>query len=66
MLNTPQHDLKGRKPEQSEWLLAEGGAKRNPRYRDTPHDAFEDREYHLLQRLLSIPSLLLANNGENV
>ena len=47
MLNTPQHDLKGRKPEQSEWLLAEGGAKRNPRYRDTPHDAFEKRENRL-------------------
>ena len=26
-------------PERSEWLLAEGAAKRNPRYRDTPHDA---------------------------
>ena len=35
----PQHDLKGRMPEQSEWLLAEGGAKRNPRYRDSHHEA---------------------------
>ena len=26
-------------PEQSEWLLAVGGAKRNPRYRATPHNA---------------------------
>ena len=32
----PQHDLKGRMPERSEWLLAGGGAKRNPRYRDNP------------------------------
>ncbi len=29
----------GRMPEQSEWLLAVGGAKRNPRYRATPHNA---------------------------
>ena len=35
----PQHDLKGRMPERSEWLLAGGGAKRNPRYRATNHDA---------------------------
>ena len=34
-----QHDLKGRMPERSEWLLAGGGAKRNPRYRATNHDA---------------------------
>ena len=33
------HDLKGRMPERSEWLVAEGGAKRNPRYSDTPHNA---------------------------
>ena len=33
------HDLKGRTPEQSEWLLAEGAAKRNPRYRDALFDA---------------------------
>ena len=26
-------------PERSEWLLAEGGAKRNPRYRDAHRDA---------------------------
>ena len=26
-------------PEQSEWLLAEGAAKRNPRYRDALFDA---------------------------
>ena len=32
-------DLKGRMPERSKWLLAEGAAKRNPRYRDAPHDA---------------------------
>ena len=32
-------DLKGRTPEQSEWLLAEGAAKRNPRYRDALFDA---------------------------
>ena len=37
--NTPQHDLKGRMPERSEWLVAEGAAKRNPRYRATHHYA---------------------------
>ena len=26
-------------PERSEWLVAEGVAKRNPRYRATPHNA---------------------------
>ena len=36
---TPQRDLKGRMPERSEWLLAEGVAKRNPRYRDGSHVA---------------------------
>ena len=35
----PLRDLKGRMPEQSEWLLAEGAAKRNPRYRDALFDA---------------------------
>ena len=35
----PQHDLKGRMPEQNEWLLAGGGAKRNPRYRYIHHYA---------------------------
>ena len=35
----PQHDLKGRMPERSEWLVAGGGAKRNPRYRDGSHVA---------------------------
>ena len=34
-----QHDLQARMPERSEWLLAGGGAKRNPRYRATNHDA---------------------------
>ena len=34
-----QHDLKGRMPERSEWLVAEGGAKRNPRYHATHRDA---------------------------
>ena len=32
-------DLKGRRPERSEWLVAEGVAKRNPRYRDALFDA---------------------------
>ena len=31
---TPQHDLKGRTPERSEWLVAGGVAKRNPRFHD--------------------------------
>ena len=35
----PLRELKGRTPEQSEWLLAEGAAKRNPRYRDALFDA---------------------------
>ena len=43
----PQHDLKGRMPERSEWLLAEGGAKRNPRYRNIFRDASERRENRL-------------------
>ena len=29
--NRHRHDLKGRMPERSEWLVAGGGAKRNPR-----------------------------------
>ena len=39
-------------PERSEWLVAEGGAKRNPRYHATP-PLCEEREYHLLWRLFS-------------
>ena len=50
---TPQHDLKVRTPERSEWLVAGGVAKRNPRYRDTNHNASERREYHLHWRLFS-------------
>ena len=41
-------------PERSEWLVAGGGAKRNPRYRDA-HPLCEERENHLLWRLLSRP-----------
>ena len=40
-------------PERSEWLVAEGGAKRNPRYRDAHQDAFEERENRLPCRLFS-------------
>ena len=40
-------------PERSDWLLAGGGAKRNPRYRGSHHDASERREYRLPRRLLS-------------
>ena len=50
---TPQHDLKGRTPERSEWLVAGGVAKRTPRYRATNHNASERREYRLPWRLLS-------------
>ena len=52
-----QRDLKGRMPERSEWLLAEGVAKRNPRYRNILRDASERRENQLpwLQRYLSMP-----------
>ena len=39
VITMPQRDLKGLMPEQSEWLLAEGAAKRNPRYRDALFDA---------------------------
>ena len=34
-----QHDLKGRMPERSEWLVAGGVAKRNPRYHNAHQDA---------------------------
>ena len=40
-------------PERSEWLVAGGGAKRNPRYRGSHHDASERRENRLPRRLLS-------------
>ena len=40
-------------PERSEWLVAEGAAKRNPRYRGSHHDASERRENRLPRRLLS-------------
>ena len=39
-------------PERSEWLVAEGVAKRNPRYRDAP-PLCEGRENWLPWRLLS-------------
>ena len=50
-------DLKGRMPERSKWLLAEGAAKRNPRYRDALFDAknanigFLDSDFRVLQTL---------------
>ena len=51
-------------PERSEWLVAGGGAKRNPRYHDTRHYAFEEREYHLLWRPLSRPpDAFLGDDG---
>ena len=40
-------------PERSEWLLAEGGAKRNPRYRNIFRDASERRENRLPWQLFS-------------
>ena len=52
---TPQHDLKGRTPERSEWLLAGGAAKRSPRYHDAHHNAFEERENRLPWQLISRP-----------
>ena len=51
-------------PERSEWLVAGGVAKRNPRYRDDHHYASERRENRLPRRLLSRLSdafLLLAD-----
>ena len=39
-------------PERSEWLVAGGVAKRNPRYRDAP-PLCEERENRLPRRLLS-------------
>ena len=41
-------------PERSEWLVAGGGAKRNPRYHATP-PLCEEREYHFPRHLLSRP-----------
>ena len=40
-------------PERSEWLVAGGGAKRNPRYHNAHQDAFEERENRLPCRLFS-------------
>ena len=40
-------------PERSEWLVAGGVAKRNPRYHATTLDASERRENRLPWRLLS-------------
>ena len=40
-------------PERSEWLVAGGAAKRNPRYHPAPLDASERRENRLPRRLLS-------------
>ena len=37
-------------PERSEWLVAGGAAKRNPRYHTTPLDASERRENRLPRR----------------
>ena len=57
VLKPPQNDLKGRMPERSEWLVAEGGAKRNPRYRDAHRDAknanigFLGNRFRVLQTL---------------
>ena len=42
-------------PERSEWLLAEGGAKRNPRYHATHRYASERRENRLPRRQHSRP-----------
>ena len=51
-------------PERSEWLVAGGGAKRNPRYRDTRHYAFEERENRLPWQLISRPpDAFLVDNG---
>ena len=59
-----QHDLKGRMPERSEWLLAEGGAKRNPRYRNAHHYASERREYRLPWRVFSrLSDAFLVDDG---
>ena len=51
-------------PERSEWLLAGGGAKRNPRYRDAHRYASERRENHLLLPLLSrLPDAFHGDDG---
>ena len=55
----PLRDLKGRMPERSEWLLAEGAAKRNPRI-VTLYLMREEREYRLpRQRLSRLPDAFL-------
>ena len=51
-------------PERSEWLVAGGIAKRNPRYRATHHYASERRENRQLQHLLSRPpDAFLGDDG---
>ena len=56
-------NLKGRTPEQSEWLVAEGAAKRNPRYRIHP-PLCEEREYRLPRLLLSrLSDAFLGDDG---
>ena len=48
--------MKGRMPEPSEWLVAEGGAIETLGIA-TPHlDALEEREYHLPRRMFSLHS----------
>ena len=53
-------------PERSEWLVAGGAAKRNPRYRATNHNASERREYHFPPRLNSRLSLRLQSESDAV
>ena len=55
--------MKGRMPERSEWLVAGGGAKRNPRYRDA-HPLCEERENRLPWQLISrLPDAFLGGDG---
>ena len=53
-------------PERSEWLVAGGAAKRNPRYRATNHNASERREYHFPPRQNSRPSISLQSESDAV
>ena len=62
-LSTPQHDLKGRTPERSEWLVAEGAAKRNPRYRATNHDAKYSNITCFGGRFRVLQTLFLGDDG---
>ena len=50
-------------PERSEWLVAEGGAKRNPRYHDAHHNAKNANIGFLGNRFRVLQTLFLGGDG---